>query len=88
LYYLPVMGILREKTDKPDSLYMSYQFTEEDYEITRDGFATLPPPEDFQLIEHNYGKNSKIRLLEHADFFDKNFFEDFTNMFDDEVYKI
>lgn len=80
------MGILKEKIERPDSLYTSYDLNDESDEfLEKCGFATLPIEYD---TEFDFGKNSLTHMFDRMSFADKNYFEVFTNAFDREPYRI
>lgn len=82
------MGILKEKREKIDSLYMSYEIDETYYEISNDGLATLDPDNEFPRHEWDCGKNSRMAIREKSYFADKNYFETFTLQFPRDLYRI
>ena len=81
------MGILKEKVERIDSLYASYYFDEENDKFMKEGFATLSYDYDYDFLFDN-GKNGVQQILGQNEFTDKNYFEDFTNKFPRDVYRI
>lgn len=84
------MGILKEKPEKIDTLYMSWGFDEADYAEFELGFNTLTPEmgPSIHMYDYDVGKNSSDKILTDMGFHDKNFFEMFTNDFSNKPYRI
>jgi hypothetical protein len=87
------MGILKERREKIDTLYLTYDFpnffdVDDDYEIGVGGvgFETLSPSE-YESI-YDFSKSSLNYLLHRNEFIDKNYFETYTNEFSDKPYRI
>lgn len=85
------MGILKEKPELIDSLYMSWTFDNEvDFNEVMEGFKPLTPEIGPVINKYDYdiGKNSIDRIVMQYGFSDKNYFETFTNDFPRAPYKI
>lgn len=85
------MGILKEKVERIDSLYMSFLLDEEnDYHEIMEGYKTLEPEfgPSINLYDYDIGPNSLDKIMRRMDFDDRNFFETFTNGFPRDPYRI
>jgi len=83
------MGILKEKDDKIDSLYMTHEFDESCLTLTNEGLETLSPQFEFSNGgAWDYGRNSKMHMMEKLSFIDKGYFETFTMVFPRDLYRI
>lgn len=84
------MGILKQRREKIDTLYLTYHFDtlfDIDDGVADAGFETLSPSE-FDSGIYDFSMSSLNHILERNQFVDKNYFETYTNVFPDEPYKI
>lgn len=84
------MGLLKERREKIDTLYLTYHFDtlfDIDDGVEDVGFETLSPSE-FESGIYDFSMYSLNHILERNQFIDKNYFETYTNVFPDEPYKI
>lgn len=86
------MGILREKPEHIDSLYMAWIIGDgtNDLKDMTEGFEVLTPEigPSFKEYAYDMGKNSRDKIIRDTYFDDKNYFETFTNCFGRGPYRI